>query len=218
MSKTKPSCRVLTLALLIFVSNSYAVSFMGTGTGNIPDGTGGTCGTAVMGGPLTISFAVSGVTSNISAVTVTFTGTHPWVGDVYATIAAPGGSPSADLFGNTRGAPPGSATNAGVGYQSNLNGVYSFGDSQTGNWWTTALNSGSGDIPAGGYRSTNRNVTTQTSLDTIFSGLTPTQTNGTWTLVFTDDCLDDTGTISAATLTLTTVPIVDSIFSHGFEG
>jgi hypothetical protein len=41
-------------------------------------------------------------------------------------------------------------------------------------------------------------------LDTVFAGLTPAQANGTWTLRFRDGVGQDTGSVTAANLTITT--------------
>lgn len=192
---------------------AQAGGFNGTGVGNIPDGTSGICGLAAMGAPLVITFNVSGLTGNVSGVEVRLTAgiTHPWVGDLYATLRAPGGSPSADLFGNT-----GDAVDTAASDNSDFTGPYTFGDAQAGNWWgAAAAADATTALPSGGYRTTNRFSATATSLNAVFAGLTPAQANGNWTLTITDDCSEDTGSISAAVLELTEVG--EGIFLNGFE-
>lgn len=204
-------------SLFVLLASLHATApaggFNGTGVGDIPDGTSNTCGLTAMGEPLVISFNVSGLGSNVGSVEVRLTAspTHPWVGDLYATLRAPGGSPSADLFGNT-----GDAVDTAASDDSDFTGPYTFGDAQTGNWWSAAAAAGATTaVPSGGYRATNRFSATATSLNAVFAGLTPAQANGVWTLTITDDCAQDRGAISSAVLELTTV--TEDIFRDGFE-
>lgn len=177
-----------------------SVQATGTGTGAIPDDAA-TCGTP--GTPLTVSFDVSGVTAAVSGVRISVTGTHTWVGDVALTLAAPGGSPGMLLFAKT-----GSTTPTGAGDSSDLAGPYDFADDATGDWWAQATAAAATDpIPSGGYRTSQTGGTpsgggTPTSLAATFGGLPPASANGTWTLTATDQCAQDSGSISAATLTI----------------
>ena len=172
----------------------------GTGTGAIPDDAS-TCGTP--GTPLTISFEVAGVTANVSAVRVSITGTHTWVGDIALTLAAPGGNPSMLLFAKT-----GSTTPAGAGSSADFAGPYGFADDATGDWWSQVATAGATTaIPSGEYRTTLSGGAasgggTPTSLAAIFGALPSASANGTWTLTATDQYLQDDGSISAATLTI----------------
>jgi hypothetical protein len=183
-----------------------AASYLGTGAGPIPDGTSAACD--VEGAPRVVSFAVSGIAANLTSVGAQFQADHTWVADIRATLAAPGGSPSLPLFGNTGGNPNG-------GDNSNLGGLYGFDDSFTRNWWTDAASVGDDDVipvsspTAGGFRTSaisTTATTTQTSLNAVFAGLTPAQANGTWTLTFTDDCAADTGSVQSATLWIDAPP------------
>ncbi len=170
-------------------------TFPGTGVGPIPDGT--TCGTE--GGPLTVSFAVTGVASAPTSVSVNLTGTHPWVGDIVARLISPDGTTFV-VFGKT-----GSTTAGGVGDSSDFGGPYNFNDAAAGNWWTAATAAGGTvPVPAGDYRTSTRGdvagAGAQTLITPAFASI-PTS-NGTWTMTFTDSCPADTGTITAANLTL----------------
>jgi hypothetical protein len=177
----------------------------GFGTGPIPDSTSTSCQNP--GAPRDVMFNVTGATGNLQSVKVStrFDPAHSWAGDLIATLIAPGGSRSLDLFGYT-----GSTTANISGDNSNLAGPYTFTDSATGaNWWTAATSVGETvNVPIGDYRTTRRggvgvtNPAPITSLNTTFGALTPAQTNGLWTLRFTDGCAADTGTVAAATLSL----------------
>lgn len=179
---------------------SGSVQAPGTGTGAIPDDATA-CGTP--GTPLTVSFDVSGVTADVSAVRVSVTGTHPWVGDIALTLAAPGGSPGMLLFAKT-----GATTPTGAGDSSDFAGPYDFADDATGDWWAQAAGADATTaIPSGGYRTSQTGGTatgggTPTSLAATFGALPSTSANGIWTLTATDQCAQDAGTITAATLTV----------------
>lgn len=170
-------------------------------TGAIPDGPGTptTCGSN--GAPRDVTFTVSGLTGSVSAVEVsniTFNVTHTWRGDIQTTLIAPNGA-SFDLFGHT-----GSTTANGCGSSLDLTGPYTFGDNAAylTTWWTNA----STPTPSGSYRTTSvGNVPTGgavTQMNPAFTGVT--NANGTWTLRFVDSGAGDTGSVSAATLNVTT--------------
>ena len=164
-------------------------TFPGTGTGAIPDGV--TCGT-YNATTRVVSFNVTGIAGPPTDVDVSITVGHTWVGDVRAVLAAPNGT-THTIFESTGGA-------ATAGDSSNLVGPYVFDDSAAGNWWTAAA--GVPDIspvPAGSYRTSN-NTGAQTVMNAAFAGI-PTST-GTWTLTFADRCPADTGSVTAASLTL----------------
>ena len=174
---------------------AHAAEFTGTGLGPIPDGA---LGCIASGTPLTVSFPVSGIAAAISSIGVQmqFSPLHTFVGDLHAVLAAPGGSPNMTIFGNT-----GSSLGFPGGTDSNAAGPYLFSDAQTGDWWAAAIATPNASaIPAGGYRTTGDNSSLTTSMNFIFAGMTPAQTNGMWTLTFTDDCGADTGSVSEATL------------------
>lgn len=204
MSKRLIVTHISLLLAMSLSADLLAASYLGSGAGPIPDGTSDACD--IEGAPLVISFAVSGIAANLTSVGAQFQADHTWVADVRAILAAPGGSPSLALFGNTGG-------NANGGTSSDLGGLYGFDDSFTRNWWTEAA-AATGIIPvsspgAGGFRTSaisTTATTTQTSLNAVFAGLTPAQANGTWTLSFTDDCEADTGSVQSATLWIDAPP------------
>lgn len=173
--------------------------FVGTGTGAIPDGLSGT--PPQYGTPLVISFNVAGITTNVSNVQVSFTADHTWVGDLDFVLKAPGAGPSAVVVSRI-----GVTTDGSFGSFSDYLGTYDFSDNAVGaNIWTAAATS---PIPAGSYRTTLGGATGQinpppvTSLNSAFGGLTPAQANGIWTLTVRDAAQSDTGTVSAASLTI----------------
>ncbi len=174
-------------------------TFPGTGTGAIADGLTGT--PPQFGTPLVISFVVSGVSANVTDVQVSFTGTHSWVGDLDFILRAPGGAPSLVVVSRI-----GVTTAGSFGSSSDYSGTYNFSDAAAGaNIWTAAAAT---PVPPGTYRTTAPGQTGQTnpppvtSLNSTFGGLTPAQANGTWTLTVRDGAAADTGSISAASLTV----------------
>ena len=150
------------------------------------------------------TFDVSGITTTLNdvSVSVTFNAPHSWSGDVIATISAPGGSPSADLFARI------GRVSAGIGDNSNLAGPYVFVDPATAGssdfWAAAAATSNVSNIPAGTYFTSSANSAAGTPLNAVFTGLTPAQINGTWTLNVSDNFDVDTGTLAAAELILVT--------------
>lgn len=167
--------------------------------GAIPDGGIDTaCGSD--GSPRDVTFTVSGISSAPSNVEVsmTFSPAHTWRGDLGAVLIAPNAT-SFTLFKYI-----GSTTAAGCGSSADFAGPYNFKDSAAGtNIWTVIAT----PTTAGDYRTTGAGGAGQTNpppvtnLTAAFSGI-PTS-NGTWTLRVTDGGGGDTGSVSAATLTLT---------------
>jgi subtilisin-like proprotein convertase family protein len=180
-----------------------AQSFNGTGTGPIPDATV----TGTFGAPLNVSFVVSGIGGSLSNISLSTTLTHTWIGDLEVVLAPPGVTPgnagSFVIYSRV------GATDAGaVGDSSNLGGTYVFANSAANNIWTVANGLGDNDvIPAGSYRTVvaapSAIPAPVTDFTAAFSGLTPAQINGTWTLRFRDRGQADIGSVSAAALTLT---------------
>lgn len=199
----KALATTLAAGCLLSASTSvFAQTFNGTGVGAIPDATAN----QVPGTPLVVSFAVSGITGNLTDLKVssTFSPAHSWGGDVIATLKAPGGSPSFVLFGRI-----GRTTAAGFGTANDLGGPYVLADSSTvgsTNIWTAAA---ANPVPAGTYFTVPTgdvgvtNPPPATALNAAFSALTPAQINGTWTVEYTDSATGDLGTVSAAQLILT---------------
>ncbi len=185
-------------------SFSPSATFPGTGVGPIPDGGAG-CDPSP-GEPLTISYDVSGIGTAPGSVEVSITfASHSYLGDVTAQLYSPDGT-FHTVFGNT-----GSTTASGFGDNSDLGATYVFRDNApappSGGWWQEAAARGTTEIlTAGTYRTTAMggvgqvNPAPPTSINAAFAGI-PTS-NGTWTLLITDGCAADTGSVSASSLTL----------------
>ena len=176
-------------------TDSPMLTFPGTGVGAIPDGNSGT--PPQFGAPLNINFEVSGVTlANFMRLDVTMT--HTWVGDVEMTLKSPGGVVQHSIVNRI-----GVTTPTGTGDSSNFGGNYAFSNSGTGNIWTAATDSTCGDngiVSPGSYRTTGAGSGTPTNFDAAFSGLSPSQINGTWSLTIRDALQTDTGSVTAASL------------------
>jgi subtilisin-like proprotein convertase family protein len=198
------------------IGDAAAVTFTGTGGGPIPDN-------APAAGVNT-NFAVSGLTGQVNTVTISVDISHTWVGDLKATLIAPGGIAQLRLFGRVG---RGVATDSGD--SSNLGAVYTFDDNASLDLWTTVAGlDTSGVAPAGTYRTSTGGAAARSNiggcssfLNLAFGGLTAAQANGTWTLQVSDSASTDTGTVNAAgsTLNITTGPVVATgiLFRSGFE-
>lgn len=211
----------LSAAFLLFSStydNSVAASgnvagiggpmiadFPGANLGAIPDGPVGTC-QPTQGAPRNVTFNVTGITgapTNVE-VSATFGGpVHSYSGDITTTLIAPNGA-THSIFGRV------SATTADAfGSADDLVGPYNFADNHlappNGGFWQAAT-AAAAIIPSGDYRTTNSggagavNPAPATNMNPAFAGVA--NANGTWTLRFTDGCAQDTGAVSAATLTV----------------
>lgn len=190
-------------AFFLFTACASAAlySFTGSNTGAIPDST--STGPAQYTGSRVVSFNVSGLTTGPATMSLALTMTHTYLGDLDVVLRSPGGT-AFTIFSRV-----GAATSGSFGDSSNLNGVYTFVDTATGNFWTASASAGANaNVAAGSYRTSAAGPGTGgvTSFNSAFSGLTAAQANGTWTLTFRDGANQDTGTISAATLQITTVP------------
>ncbi|MGI8813319.1 MAG: hypothetical protein ACR2IH_12455, partial [Pyrinomonadaceae bacterium] len=202
------SSAVATAVAVLFTISAYAQGTAPAATfaanaaslGAIPDAT--TTGPGAFGAPRDVTFTVSGLTGNVTSVSVNFNASHTFVGDLDVVLKAPGGAPSLGIFSRTGAA---TATSFGSGSDLAAANLYNFTDTAATNWWTAAATT---PIPAGDYRTTVAGPTTSpaavTSLNAIFAGLTPAQANGTWTLTFRDGASGDTGTVTAANLTINT--------------
>jgi len=178
------------IALALAAAGAHAASFPAAGTGPIPDG-GPACGAP--GAPLNATFAVSGITGNVSSIGIRMNLFHSWSGDLRATLSAPGGSPSAIIFANR-----GAATATACGSASDFDGNYDFDDIGAANFFTVATN----PVPAGRYQATAPLTGATINLNALFGPLTAAQANGTWTLSITDGGAADVGALNAATLFL----------------
>jgi subtilisin-like proprotein convertase family protein len=144
----------------------------------------------------------TGAPANIE-VSHTYNPIHTWAGDVDVTLIAPNGT-SHILYAATGDTVVGSA-----GDSSDLSGPYNFKDSAAGtNWWLAAFNAGATvAVPPGDYRTTQagpqpvNNFSPVTNMTAAFAGVA--NPNGTWTMRFTDTAAGDTGSVSAASLTIT---------------
>jgi subtilisin-like proprotein convertase family protein len=171
--------------------------------GPIPDGisspVGGGC--PYPGPPRIVEIPVSGLPGVVESVSVTMTATHAWVGDVVAVLTAPTGE-SHLLFGYT-----GLWSLTGTGDRSDLAGSYTFNDTATASWWAEAARAGDAEpLAPGSYRTCERGgLLTTTGADTVmnqaFFGI---GAEGTWELELVDVCPGDTGSVSGASLTITT--------------
>jgi len=185
----------------IFTSPVPAATYAGTNTGAIPDGT------TVCGTPRDILFNVSGFAGSVGSVSASFTMSplHTFAGDLQVTLLAPNGT-SHLLFSRI-----GSNTAGDPGDSANFDGTYTFNDIATSNIWTVAASNGSTN-----FQLTNTSYRTQaagpsptdspgpafTSMNAAFASVPPASVNGTWTLRFEDCASTDTGSVSAASLTL----------------
>lgn len=204
---TKGSTAAAAVLLLALTSTAGAVNFAGTGVGAIPDAPSGTpaCGSEnETGTPVVVSFEVSGLASNVSTIGLTLNIQHPYRGDLVVKLAAPGGTPNRYVFSHT-----GTNVATACGDNTPIDGLYRFYDlapftfNQTGgDWWSSrrvpvtpgdyrASTAGAGGSPEGGI---------PVAMSTGFTGLTPAQANGTWTLTVLDAGDGGVGTVRAATL------------------
>lgn len=163
--------------------------------GAIPDGpVGGTvCGD--FGAPRDVTFTVSGISTPVSDVQISLTGSHTWLGDLEVTLIAPDNTTTATIFKNV-----GAATATACGSSSDLGGTYNFFDTapDTPTFWNAAVTT---PVPVGNYRSSAALTGTNTTITNVFSGIP--SANGTWTMRVRDGGEGDTGTITGASLTLT---------------
>ena len=168
--------------------------------GPIPESPGGT--PPAFGAPLVISFTVAGLTAPLTNVSSNITLTHSFVGDVDMILRSPSGTASLITVSRI-----GVTTATGFGNGNDYAGLYNFTDSAAGpNIWTAAATN---PVPPGNYRSTQGGGAGQvspapvTNLTAAFAGLNTAQINGTWTLSIRDAAGGDTGSVTAANLTLT---------------
>lgn len=187
----------------LFSIPTISQTFPGTGTGAIPDGTSPnpTCGA-----PRDVNFAVTGLLGAVTSTTISFTMTHTYIGDLQVLLIAPDGTSHVIFAYVGRTSLTGS-----FGDSSNLNGTYTFADINTGNIWSAAAAGGNTfNIPGGNYRTQESGPFSPVNTGPAFTSMFPVflpvaNPNGTWTLRFLDCAAADTGTVSAASLTLTSL-------------
>ena len=194
--------------------NLGVVSFPGENLGAIPDSPSGCANPAPTSRDVT--FNVTGLPGKVTAVEISANILHTWVGDLSATLIAPGGQQHL-LFANTGGTP---SFTCGDG--SDLIGNYTFTDLASGtNWWTVAADNVN-DIPVGSYRTTEAgpkddpSTSPETDINAAFAGLNP---NGVWTLRVNDANFGDTGSVESAQLSITAVvPPLTAPFDFDGDG
>jgi subtilisin-like proprotein convertase family protein len=148
-----------------------------------------------------VTFTVTGLGGNVTSAVVSFSASHTFLQDLEVSLRGPGGSPSHLLFSATGTTSTVANTCAGSANDLSTANTYTFADTAAANWWTTAATN---PVPT----STNRSVVAgptsnppaTTSINTTFAS---TPGNGTWSLRFRDRGAGDTGTVTAASLTLT---------------
>ncbi len=175
---------------------SMAQTYVGTNLGDIPDGRPGN--STSYGAPRDIYFDV-GPLRTVTQVSVNFTATHSYVGDLRVTLIGPNGNRQL-LFART-----GATTAGGYGFNSDLSGTYTFTDNQAvaGSWWSAAANS---PVPAGSYRTSvsgGAGVSNPAPATSLSAAFQYSLAAGRWILRFEDGAQNDTGTVTAANLTLT---------------
>jgi subtilisin-like proprotein convertase family protein len=150
-----------------------------------------------------VTFTVSGLPS-ATVVSLSFRASHTFLQDLEVSLRAPGGSPSHLLFSATGTTSTVANTCAGSANDLSTANLYTFTDTAAVNWWTTAA---ANPVPTGTSRTVvtgiggTTNPPATTSLSTVFFSAPP---NGIWTLRFRDRGAGDTGTVTAASLTLMT--------------
>lgn len=179
-------------------ANLGGTNFPGTNTGSIPDNS---CGSSdlVIDVPVT---GTSGALTNVD-VNLTFSPVHTWVGDLDMELVSPDGT--RHWIQSWTGG------NGDAGYQSDAAGPYTFSDNapDTPTWWAAALaTANSSPIPAGSYRTQGPGPSATepplTVMTAAFSGIP--SVDGTWKIVIGDCASGDTGSVSAASLDITTGP------------
>ena len=187
----------------LFASQALATTYTGTNIGAIADG----AGASTCGAPRDVEFSVTGFPNVVGSTSVSFTMSpgHGWAGDLKVTLFAPDGT-SHLLFARI-GTNPGDVN----GDNANFDGTYVFDDLATGDLWAVAAsnNGGGFPIPSGAYRTqaagpfaTDNPGPAYTSMNPVFAAVPAANVNSNWTLRFEDCAGGNTGTVSAASLTL----------------
>jgi MYXO-CTERM domain-containing protein len=179
---------IATSAIVVFIprpAQALVPIFTGSGSGfSIPDNNP------------TGAFSDIVVADNflINDITVGLSLSHPWIGDLIATLTHADTNTTVDLFNRV------DAISSGIGHGSNLNGSYYFNDAFTGDLWTVASSvANSSIIPGGDYFPTGPDFSAKVPMLTTISGLS---SSGTWRLKISDVSGNDTGTLGSWSLTL----------------
>ncbi len=189
------SWRAACISVVLFMA--YPTGVMAQGTlvvaatpatlGSIPDAQGPICEQPGWRSRA-ITFAVPSASVTVTSVQLGLTATHTRVGNLLVKLAAPDGTFHILV---TR---PGARADSDQGNSADLAGLYEFGDGFAGILDTVT----SAVVPPGQYAPFG-------AMNATFAGRLA---SGIWTLTVTDQCADDTGSVSAATLTLTGTPAV----------
>jgi len=167
-----------------------------------------------------ITFTVTGLTGTVSTAEVSFSASHTYLQDLEVSLRGPGAVPSHLLFSATGTTSTVVGTCAGSANDLSTANTYTFADSASVNWWTRAATN---PVPSGSNRTVvtgiggTTNPPATTSMNTTFAGISP---NGTWSLRFRDRGAGDTGTVTAASLSLATsaVPPVQHVVDMNADG
>jgi hypothetical protein len=170
--------------------------------GAIPDAADGVdCGPAAAGPPRDVQFNVSGLPAlapSSVGVSMTFSPAHSFAGDLDVVLIAPDGATATTIFART-----GSFGLGQCGTPATASGPYTFADGahDSPSFWDAASSS---PIPAGAYRASvpgGGGAGGDNALITpAFAAVA--NPNGVWTLRFRDEGSTDTGSVSAASLSL----------------
>ncbi len=201
----KRSAWLAFVVICVFATSSFGSTFQANpaSLGAIPDSD---IGSPVCQNNSTtfrdVTFTVGGAGGLVVVSAVSFNASHTFLQDLEVSLRAPGGSPSHLLFSATGTTSTVANTCAGSSNDLSTANTYTFTDIASANWWTTAA---ANPVPTG----FNRTVVTgiggvanppaTTTMNTTFFSTSP---NGIWTLRFRDRGSGDTGTVTAASLSL----------------
>ena len=164
-----------------------------------------------------IPIEVTGLQGNIQSLSIELEIEHTWVGDLTATLTAPDGIAHLVVFSGIGK----SRMSSEYGNGANFAGLYTFNDQATLDLWAAA-DSANVFIPTGEYRTSTTGDANNffggctTRLNGAFSGLTTSQSNGTWMLTIKDEEAQATGQVQSAGITIDEGSS-DLIFSSSFE-
>lgn len=163
-----------------------------------------------------VTFTVTGMSGPVMFGSVSFSASHTFLQDLEVSLRAPGGSPSHLLFSATGTTSTVANSCAGSSNDLSTANTYTFSDISTANWWTTAA---ANPVPTSSNRTVvagpSSNPPATTSMGVTF-GLAPA--NGVWTLRFRDRGAGDTGTVTAASLTIFSEPPFGNVLDFDGDG
>lgn len=187
------------IGLIVVASIQLTPAVLGAETSTISGGNTGAIPDNTPSG-IDITFPM-GDLSQINDISIDIEMDHTWVGDLDVTLIAPNGDQHI-IFSDT-----GAVGGNGSGDSSNLDGLYTFGDTiwPINNWWAAAEAAGGGDIiPPGPYLTTAAAGTPNEGQDTFMTpAFRSAYAAGEWVLNVVDDAGGDPGNINAAKLRIT---------------